>query len=114
LFRNLIPALVNGGRNEADVKEWLLQLMAQIQSSLMDSRKIERGVYLCDVWSLAVLTLSGHLTHGNVVQSRVTRLQLLPQAVLGLVQLPNISSLTLQVLSLPMTHCKNDTKIPIV
>lgn len=100
MFRNLIPALVNGGKNLADVKEWLLQLMAQIQSSLMDSRKNERAVYLCDVWSLAVITLSGHLAHGNIVKSRDTRLQLLPQAVLGLVQLPNISSLTLQVPSL--------------
>jgi hypothetical protein len=99
LFRNLIPALVNGGKNVADVKEWLLQVMAQIQSSLMDSSKIERGVYLCDVWSLAVLTLSGHLAHGNIVKSRETRLQLLPQAVLALVQLPNISFLTLQVCS---------------
>lgn len=97
LFCNLIPALVNGGMNVGDVKEWLLQLMAQIQSSLMDSRKIERGGYLCDVWSLAVVTLSGHLAHGNIVKSRETRLQLVPQALLGLIQLPNMSSLTLQV-----------------
>ncbi|CAB3385723.1 Hypothetical predicted protein [Cloeon dipterum] len=96
LFQRLMPALVHN-RKIADVtRDWLLQLMNQAQASLM-SQKDDRSLYLFDVWSVAVLTLSGHVAYGDVVQCRETRLDLLPQATLAFVQDPNFTGLCLQV-----------------
>ncbi|XP_059487543.1 focadhesin isoform X2 [Neocloeon triangulifer] len=98
LFEHLIQPLVHNRKSVEVTKDWLLQLMGQIQASLLSSETNERSLYLCDVWSLAILTLSGHLVHGNVTKNRDVRLDLLPQAALSFAESPNFNGLTLQMI----------------
>jgi hypothetical protein len=41
-------------------REWLLQLMGHVQAALTSSDKRTEAAFLCDIFTLAVIVLSGH------------------------------------------------------
>ncbi|KAF4532933.1 hypothetical protein B566_EDAN015645 [Ephemera danica] len=83
-------------------KDWVLELMGHIQAALTSTDKLEEASFLCDVFALAVVVLSGHHClcpkPTAAAASKETRLSLLPQALLSLLEYPEWKTVTGQQL----------------
>lgn len=87
-------------RNHIDTGDWILELLGQIQEHLTKEEKsCEQVHFLCDVFIIAVIVLSGHdglvSPPDQYLISREVRLNLFPNALRELIE--NCQNITVQV-----------------
>nr|XP_037873431.1 focadhesin isoform X1 [Bombyx mori] len=86
-LRCMAPVLQAADPGSAAARDWFLQLMARTQVAFNETEDLSAKLYLCDVFVLSVVTLSGHgaLRPGDAVAGdRAAARALFPAAVAAL------------------------------